>query len=68
MDYGNVFGVATGNGIEQTKFTDSECSNDSRDAFDSSVAICCIASIELVAVADPSEADFWDVVECYLCE
>jgi len=67
VNNGDVFGVATSDGIEQTELTDSERSNDSRDTFDPSVAICCVTSIELIAVADPSEADFWDVVECYLC-
>lgn len=67
MNNGNVFGVATSNCIEQTELTNSKGSDDSRDAFDSSVAICRVTSIELIAVADPCEADFWYVVECYLC-
>lgn len=67
MDNGYVFGVATSDCIEQTELTNSKCSNDCRDSFDSSVAICGVSSVELIAVANPSKSNFGNVVECYLC-
>ena len=64
----DILGVTASNGIDQAQLTNAKSRDDSRDALDSSVAVCCIASVQLIAVADPIETSLGNVIECYLCQ
>ncbi len=66
MDYGDVFGVAARNGVEETQLANAEGSDDGRNALDSSITICGVACVELVTITDPIEASLGDVVKSYL--
>ena len=43
VDDRNVFGVGTGDGVDGGELTHTEGGDDGRDAFDASIAICCVA-------------------------
>ena len=43
VDDRNVFRVGTGDGVDGGELTHTEGGDDGRDAFDASIAICCVA-------------------------
>lgn len=59
----HVLRVSTSNCIDGRELSHTECRYESRNAFYSGVAISGISSIQLIAVADPFQADLWNVVE-----
>lgn len=63
VDDRNVFGVGTGDGVDGGELTHTEGGDDGRDAFDASIAICCVASIELVDIANPVKASLWNIIQ-----
>lgn len=63
MDNGDVFRVCACNCIDRRELADTECGDESGNTLYTSVAICCVTCIELIAVADPLQAGFGNVVE-----
>ena len=63
MDNWDIFRVTSSNGVEDAQLTNAKGCHNGRDAFDPSVAICSVSSVQLVAIAYPAEANLGDVVQ-----
>jgi len=59
----DIFRVCACNRVDCRELTDTESSDEGRDTLYTGIAVCCVTCVELVAVADPLEAVFGDVVE-----
>ena len=66
MYNGDVLGIAASNGIDKTQLANTKSCDDRRDALDSSISVCGIASVQLVAITDPIEPSLRNIVERYL--
>lgn len=63
MNNGDVFRVCTCNCVDCRQLTNTEGSDERRDTLYTGVAISGVASVELIAVADPLQTILRNVVE-----
>ena len=63
MDDRRLFGICSSDSIDGRQLPHAECCDDSPNALNPGIAIRCISCIQLIAVADPVEASWLDVVQ-----